>query len=163
MDAGNRRSRSAIRIRRAEPADFLGIAALDRVAWRGSRHGRFIPDGEHVWRIWCDHALTFAAWHGSQIVGVIVAFPCADGQYCLHKVMVANRCRGLGIATRLMQSLLRHIDRKGARIFLTVDPLNDPALRLHEKWGFTERTLIRGFYRKNEDRYVLTRPGGQGR
>ena len=47
-------------LRRAEPRDFLEIAALDRVVWTGE-HDRFIPDGEHVWRVWCEYARVVVA------------------------------------------------------------------------------------------------------
>ena len=145
------------RIRRAKARDFLAIAALDRVAWRRNRRSRFIPDGEHVWRMWCEHALTFVACRGGRVVGAITAFPCTKGKYCLHKVMVAQRCRGLGVGTWLMEALLKAVDRRGVEIFLTVDPSNQAALRLYGHWGFTARKLVRGFYREKEDRYVLTR------
>ena len=159
MKSSSTHASTGIRIRKAKPREFLAIAVLDRVAWRQNRHGRFIPDGEHAWRVWCEQALTFVACRDSQVIGAIMAFPCITGAYWLHKVMVAERCRGLGIATRLMQALLQAVDRRGADISLTVDPANQPALRLYGKWGFTARKLVRGFYRGNEDRYVLTRQG----
>ena len=144
-------------IRRAKPRDFLAIAALDRVAWKRNRHGAFIPDGEHVWRIWCEYALMYVAVRGERLAGAILAFPCHNGRYCLHKVMVAEECRGRGVAGKLMTKILRHMDRIGADMFLTVDPANESALRLYRNRGFTQHRLVRGFYRAREDRYVLTR------
>ena len=41
-----------------EPArcgDFLNIAALDRIAWLHTGE-KYIADGEHVWRVWCEYA-----------------------------------------------------------------------------------------------------------
>ena len=72
----------ALHIGPAQIADFLPIAELDRRAWKQNRTPGFIPDGEHVWRIWVEHALVFMARakeHG--IVGAIVAFPCISGKY----------------------------------------------------------------------------------
>ena len=152
----------AVQIRAAAPRDFLGIAALDRVAWRANRQSGFIPDGEHVWRVWCEHALTFVALRGEEIVGVILAFPCNDGTYCLHKVMVDASVRKRGIASRLFEALLAHTDRHGIDLFLTVDPANDKALGLYAKWGFERQELVRGYYRDNEDRYVLVRSHRSG-
>jgi [ribosomal protein S18]-alanine N-acetyltransferase len=149
--------RTGVRIRRARPRDSLAVAALDRVAWRDNAHSAFVPDGEHVWRIWCEHALTFVACRGTRVVGAILAFPCVRGGYCLHKVMVAGGCRGQGIATRLMRALLHALDRRRVNVFLTVDPANRPALQLYRTWGFTSGRLVRGFYRRQEDRLVLSR------
>ena len=147
-----------VEIQRAAPGDFLDIAALDRAAWRTNRHPEFIPDGEHVWRIWCEHALTFVARAAGRTVGAILAFPCAGGSYCLHKVMVDESFRARGVGSRLCATLLEEIDRLGVRVFLTVDPANSGALKLYAKWGFSDRRLEPGFYRPSEDRYVLTRP-----
>lgn len=148
-----------IQVDRAQPGDFLAIAALDRVAWRGGRNCEFIPDGEHVWRIWCEHALVFVGRDDAgQVVAAILAFPCLDGRYCIHKVMVDASCRGQGVGSLLFDAMLAALDERGAAAFLTVDPANGPAVKLYEKWGFTERQFVSGFYRPAEDRWVLTRP-----
>jgi ribosomal-protein-alanine N-acetyltransferase len=143
---------------KANSRDFLAIAALDRQVWKANAHHEFIPDGEHVWRIWVDGALVYVARHHSEVVGAILAFPVISGAYCLHKVMVANAYRGLGVGSRLFVILLDAVDRQGGKeCFLTVDPANLAALRLYGKWGFTERHFVSGYYRAQEDRYVLTR------
>jgi len=145
-------------IDRAAPSDFQDIAALDRVAWRDNRHGTYIPDGEHAWRIWCEHALTYVARDAGRVVGAILAFPCLDRRFCVHKAMVAADCRRRGIGSALFEILLVELDRRGAAAFLTVDPANAAGIALYEKWGFTGRTLVHGYYRPQEDRYVMTRP-----
>ena len=142
---------------RAQPRDFLEIAALDRVAWQQNRNPEFIPDGEHVWRIWCEFALVYTARNDGRLAGVILAFPCVDSRFCVHKVMVAQECRGQGLGSRLFAILLEELDRRGVAAFLTVDPVNSAAIALYEKWGFSERVLVPGFYRPEEDRLVLTR------
>lgn len=144
---------------KARDRDFLGIASLDRRAWRDNRNPEFIPDGEHVWRVWMDAAHVFIASDQATIVGAILAFPTRSGALCVHKVMVDQAWRGRGIGTRLFELLLAEVDRDGgAACYLTVDPINAAALKLYEKWGFTERQFIAGYYRPHEDRYVLTRP-----
>lgn len=144
-------------ISRSISTDFLQIAALDRVAWLNNAHGEFIPDGEHVWRMWCQHSVMFSAKCGEEIVGAILAFACEDGRYCLHKVMVNDNFRGQGIGGQLFDALFQVLDEKKVACFLTVDPNNSHAIALYESWGFDERKLVEGFYRAHEHRYVLTR------
>lgn len=143
----------------ARDRDFLAVAGLDRRAWADNRHSEFIPDGEHAWRLWVDGAHVFVARRDGVVIGAILAFPVLGGALCVHKVMVDQAHRGTGIGTRLFEALLAEIDRGGgADCFLTVDPANAAALRLYEKWGFTERRFVAGYYREHEDRFVLTRP-----
>lgn len=145
-------------IEKARDRDFLSVAALDRVAWRASENGTYIPDGEHAWRIWCEHALTYIGKtaHG-EVVAALVAFPCLNQSYCLHKIMVASSQQGCGIGSRLFDALLADLDRLNADCFLTVAPTNTKALKLYRARGFTEETLVKGYYRAEEDRLVLTR------
>ncbi len=146
-----------IDLRTATASDFLAIAELDRRAWRGNRRGEFIPDGEHVWRVWCQCALTLVATAGDAVVGAAVAFPCTDGRYAVHKIFVDPARRGRGIGGRLLAALVERLDERGVTSFLTVDPVNEAALALYERHGFTERGFIKGYYRPQEDRFVLTR------
>lgn len=146
-----------VRYEKAGVADFLPIAELDRNAWRQSRNSEFIPDGEHVWRLWVEHGLVFTAKSEDQLVGAILAFPCVNGIWCVHKVFVDPDFRGKGIGTRLFELLLQATDRQGVDCFLTVDPANESALRLYEKWGFVDKTFVKGYYRSQEDRFVLKR------
>jgi ribosomal protein S18 acetylase RimI-like enzyme len=140
-------------------ADFLPIAALDRVVWHDTPHGEFIPDGEHVWRIWVEQALVFCAKRDAQLVGVVVAFlGHVEQHYILHKIFVAADWRGQGIGKNLLALLAETLERKRADCYLTVDPNNARAIALYEKFGFCERKLVRGYYRQHEDRLILTRP-----
>ncbi len=86
-----------------------------------------------------------------------MAFPCITGIWCVHKVFVATSHRNQGVGTRLFELLLHQTDIMIVDCFLTVDPTNESALKLYEKWGFTERIFAQGYYRQHEDRYVLTR------
>ncbi len=137
--------------------DFLQIAELDRNSWQDNRNFEFIPDGEHVWRLWVEHGLVYTAKQEVDVVGAIVAFPGKSGIWCLHKVFVAPEHRGQGVAMQLLGYLLQALDEIGADCFLTVDPENDSALNLYEKLGFSEKKYIKGYYRPYEDRLVLTR------
>lgn len=129
MNAEQRPALEAMVFENARGRDFLEIAELDRRAWLDNRNPEFIPDGEHVWRIWVDGAWVHVARDGTQIPGVILAFPTRGGALCVHKVMVDKSWRGLGIGTRLFESLLAEVDRSlGAACYLTVDPANAAAL-----------------------------------
>ena len=140
------------------PRDFLGIAALDRVVWTGE-HDRFIPDGEHVWRVWCEYARVLVAESGalpdgpwSPIAGAALGFPTLDGELFLHKIFVHPACAGLGIGTALLRAMLADAD---APVLLTVNPANARALALYRKLGFTVRAEVKGYYREEEDRVVM--------
>jgi ribosomal protein S18 acetylase RimI-like enzyme len=145
-----------------EPArseDAEAIAALDAVAWSGGAHPERVPDGEHVWRIWLDGAFVLVARESGELVGAIVAFPVRSGELFVHKLMVAGTHRRHGIGTRLFEALLDEIDAvSGAACFLTVDPSHADAVRRYEALGFTQKEYVSGFYRDDEDRWVMRRP-----
>lgn len=147
-------------VSRALPEDFIDIAALDRQAWNQAKHSELIPDGEHVWRIWCEHALVYIGRsEDDEILGALVAFPCLDGAFCLHKVMVAEKCRGKGLGRKLFEALFCELDLRERNCFLTVSPSNANALKLYRNWGFDQEEFVSGYYREDEDRLVLTRRG----
>jgi [ribosomal protein S18]-alanine N-acetyltransferase len=146
-----------IHFQKAGIPDFLAIAELDRRAWKQNRNPEFIPDGEHVWRLWAEHALCFSAKQENTLQGAICAFPCISGKWFVHKVFVEFQKRGMGIGTKLFAMLLEELDKRKADSFLTIDPIYERTVRLYEKWGYTEKEFIKGYYRPNEDRYVLTR------
>jgi len=136
----------------------LAVAALDRLAWSQNREATFIPDGEHAWRLWTEHAIVFVYEPDDAVLGASLAFPTLSGVFCLHKIFVDASRRGAGVGTRLMKKTLREIDELDAACFLTVDPENEAAIRLYESFGFVDRAFVKGYYRDVEDRYVLTRP-----
>ena len=150
-----------ITLHRAAIEDFLTLAELDRAAWKRYPHGERVPDGEHVWRLWVEHALVYCAKENDQIMGVIVAFLCRSGEWCVHKAFVHENYRRQQIGSRLFDLLLREIDGLGAGCFLTVDPANTAAIRLYEKWGFAQKQFFKDYYRPGEDRYVMARSAGK--
>ena len=92
------------------------------------------------------------------VLGASLAFPALSGVFCFHKIFVDITCRGEGVGTQLMNATLEEIDRLDVSCFLTVDPVNEAAIRLYESFGFRERLFVKGYYRESEDRFVLTRP-----
>ena len=138
-------------------ADFLAIAALDRIAWRHTGQP-FIADGEHVWRVWCEYASvivarsTDALSESDRVAGAVVMFPTRDGRLFLHKIMVHPDCRGKGLGTHLMRAAL---ERATAAVLLTVDPANEAAVKLYQKFGFVAHGHVSGYYRPDEDRLLM--------
>ncbi|MEC9010729.1 MAG: N-acetyltransferase [Planctomycetota bacterium] len=151
-------------IEAATDRDYLHVAALDRISWPIAPD-LFIPDGEHIWRIWCDMATLLVARRpaGSEplsesgdIAGALVMFPTNTEELCLHKIMVHSDCRGMGIGSELMKAGLA---QAVAPVLLTVDPTNSAAVTLYENFGFTVRQRIDGYYRPHEDRLIMVHPG----
>lgn len=146
-------------IRIAQADEFLDVAALDRIAWP-AMNDTFIPDGEHIWRVWCDYANLLVAVvkdreplsESHLIAGALVMFPTKQHEQVLHKIMVHPICRGKGIGKALMKEAL-----EGAQVpvLLTVDPENRPAVQLYEGFGFRERQRIDGYYRPHEHRLIM--------
>jgi GNAT superfamily N-acetyltransferase len=99
-----------IQVEHAFVEDFLQIAQLDRTAWTQNLNSEYIPDGEHVWRIWVEHALVFCAKDNDKILGVALAFPTLVGSFCVHKVFVDKAYRGKGIGGRLFEALFQKLD-----------------------------------------------------
>ncbi len=152
---------SRVTIESARTTDYLQIAALDRIAWPVVPDV-FIPDGEHIWRVWSDTATLLVAritagspalCESNDIAGALVQFPTKSCELFLHKVMVHPDCRGTGIGTQLMQAALTQAT---CPVLLTVDPHNKPAVHLYEQLGFQVREHIIGFYRPHEDRYLMS-------
>ncbi len=150
------------RIEVASAGDALNIAALDRIAWPDEPE-TFIPDGEHIWRVWCSYASVWVARGATQlpetgdVAGAVVLFPTRQREHFLHKVMVHPDCRGQGLGTALMQAAVSSAD---APVLLTVDPANAGALAVYRKLGFTVRETIAGYYRPHEDRHIMCHSGG---
>lgn len=143
----------------ARNADFLNVAALDRIAWLHTGEP-FIADGEHVWRVWCQYARVLVARRPPErplsdthdVAGALVVFPTDAGECFLHKIMVHPELRGHGLGTALMRAALADA---APVVLLTVDPANTAAVQLYRNFGFEVREHVRGYYRPHEDRYLM--------
>lgn len=150
---------SNVLIEPATPGDFLSVAALDRIAWP-VRPDEFIPDGEHIWRVWVEYARVLVArltdgrrlGESAAIAGALVMFPTRQGETFLHKIMVHPECRSQGIGSQLMRAALAEAR---TNVLLTVNPENHAAVKLYENFGYRVRELVPGYYRPHEHRCIM--------
>ena len=145
----------------ARVEDFLEVAALDRTGWQHNPDAGFVPDGEHVWRIWVEYALVVVAREvgsGGGLAGFGAAFPTRDPRlWCLHKLLVRPERRSTGCGRALMEVITAFFDAEGVASFLTTDPRNAAMRNLSEAYGFRADELVQGYYRPEEDRLVFRR------
>jgi len=147
-----------IEIKKAEIKDFLKISELDRKAWGHNKDAQFVPDGEHVWRLWVEYAIVYCAFDNEHIIGVILAFPSTDPfQYLLHKIFIDYNYRNKGIGQMLFSILCDKLDELNAECSLTTSSGNNRMLEICSKFSFSEKIFVKSYYRETEDRYFLTR------
>ncbi len=145
-------------IRKAKISDFLEISELDRQAWRDNRNSDFIPDGEHVWRLWVEYSTVLVAEYNKKIVGVVLLFKANNcSLYLLHKIFIDKNYRDKKIGNMFFQSIVDFLDKEKADCLLTTDPVNSRMIHLCAKYGFNNKELVKGYYRPDEDRLVIKR------
>ncbi|MEN4045134.1 GNAT family N-acetyltransferase [Sulfurimonas sp. NWX367] len=145
-------------IRKAKIKDFLKISKLDREAWGENAHADFVPDGEHVWRLWVEYAIVYCAEEKKNIIGVILAFPTKNiSEYFLHKIFIDYQFRQQEIGKKLFHQLCNELDKKKFNCSLTTAPNNEAMKKLCKTFNFNEINFIKSYYRKEEDRLFYTR------
>ena len=145
-------------IRRALLNDWEDICELDRVGWQQNRIGEFIPDGEHVWRLWIEYAFVAVAVEDGKLVGFLLAFPTIEPElYFLHKLLISAYCRGKLLGSQLMSFCDDFADKHILTLRLTTDTNNSRMQHLAARSGYAEQSLVKGYYRADEHRLVLTR------
>jgi ribosomal-protein-alanine N-acetyltransferase len=99
-----------------------------------------------------------AARDGNLLVGYLVAWFVYDEAH-LGNLAVRPELRRRGVATRLMQRLLREAEvRSVKRITLEVRVSNIEAIRIYRGFGFKAISIRRGYYADNrEDAFVMLR------
>ena len=98
-----------------------------------------------------------AALRGGQMVGFLI---CSrhDTVWHIMNIAVDPDCRRQGIATALLDDLLRRIDGHGARFTLEVRESNAGAIELYERFGFRAAGRRRRYYQDNgEDAVIMWR------
>ena len=147
-----------ITIRKAGISDFLTISELDRQAWRDNRNSDFIPDGEHVWRLWVEYSAVFIAEYDKKIIGTALLFKADNcSLYLFHKIFIDKNYRDKKIGNMFFQNIVDFLDKEKADCLLTTDPINSRMIRLCAKYGFNHKELVKDYYRRDEDRLVIKR------
>lgn len=101
------------------------------------------PSGEKRIKEWldvvmADQSLNVIAWHEDQAVGHAMLVRDNDGSYELA-IFVKGEYRNAGIGTELMRTTLGAAQERGiARVWLSVERWNKPAIALYDKLGFRQ-------------------------
>ncbi len=102
-------------------------------------------------------SVCLAALRGGQMVGFLI---CSryDTVWHLMNVAVDPARRRQGIASTLLNDLLRRIDGKDARFTLEVRESNAGAIELYERFGFRSAGRRKRYYQdNNEDAVIMWR------
>jgi RimJ/RimL family protein N-acetyltransferase len=153
-------------VRRAEPADALGLKQLgdaigaEPEGWLVTTNGwRNAVDERRYLRAIrrYPHAAVFVAEEEGRIVGRLSV---ARDQHPASRhvadlgLMVAASHRRRGIGTALLEAAVEWARASGVRkLELHVFPYNDAAIKLYERFGFVQEGYRRGHYRRG-DEYV---------
>lgn len=133
-----------VNIRKAEAADISGIASIyEQAVLLGTASFEVTPPSEEemlsrMQAIEAGHYPYLVAELEHQILGFAYA-----GQYRPRKayrdsIYVHPECRGLGVGTQLLTSLIAECDLRGFREMIAVigDSENTASIKLHEHCGF---------------------------
>ena len=140
------------RLRRLTYADLPNVMTIERrtfgTPWSLAMFVLEIskPSGIHL-----------AAFTEDRIVGYVI---CSryDTVWHVMNVAVDPDARRLGVATRLLEGLLEHIDEPEPRLTLEVRRSNAPAIALYAGLGFLPAGYRRRYYQDNgEDALIMWR------
>jgi [ribosomal protein S18]-alanine N-acetyltransferase len=147
-NSSRHRSTEAVPIRAATPDDVPAIRALERQAdtaahWAEREYDAlFAADAPARIALVAVDELAV-----TQVCGFVIARSGPD-DWEIENVVVAREHQRLGIATRLIQELVRRAHNSGATsVLLEVRESNLAARRLYEKLGFSERGRRGNYYR----------------
>ena len=141
---------AALSIRPARLSDLDGILEIEDACF-----------GEHGYdrKLFAEYShkcgpLFLVAVRGRIVCGYILT--CIGGSARdraeLISVAVHPKHRGKGVATALMDAILRRIRRRGVTHFhLMVKVTNDPAIAMYERYGFERGRLVRRYYEDGTD------------
>jgi len=143
-------------IRKAIIKDFLEISKLDREVW--GKKSKYVPDGEHVWRIWIEYSYVYCIEENNKIVAVIVSFSTNNEKlYFLHKIFVHTDFRNNNYGLELFKILCKKLDEEKLNCYLTTDPENYKMVKLCNYFKFNNREYISSYYGEGKDRFLYKR------
>lgn len=103
----------------------------------------------HCWVVEADRPT------GALIAAVMVFYHIVDEVH-IATIAVDERCRRMGIASRLIEELLRYCQMYQAnRVFLEVRQSNLAAQTLYKKHGFVLNGVRKGYYSDNHEDALL--------
>lgn len=149
---------SPVVLRRFREEDVEEISRLEAQcipdAWSVGLFRDFLKD---------QNSIGLLAGLGDKIVG-FCSVTNISGEGEVNNVAVLPSFRGRGIASALMEELLRQGETMGITDFtLEVRVGNSPAVHLYEKLGFVSEGIRPGFYRNpTEDAMIMWRRGPRG-
>ena len=90
------------------------------------------------------------------VLGYTVAvLPSKDIAH-LVSIAVHPNYRRRGIATKLIKELLKRLREKSiSYVYLEVDVMNEAAIRLYQKFGFTTVERLSSYYENGHDAYLM--------
>lgn len=141
---------AAVRLRRAEMTDLDAIVALEQASFRYQAE----MFNRRQLRSLIGNSLSVAmvAQRGRRVVGWVVGLvrrhagsPQRSGR--VYGLAVHREAQGQGIGRRLMERVLRALERRGVRrIYLEVRVDNHPAIELYKRLGFEVLCRLPDYY-----------------
>ncbi len=102
-----------------------------------------------------NHTILLGAWLDGRLLGYVIAYLSIDD--CeIARIAVDETCRRRGVAFKLLEEVKNVcLKRQVERIMLDVRDSNEAAVRLYNKFGFTQDGIRKNFYAKPAEDAVL--------
>ncbi len=100
--------------------------------------------------------ISFIALDGSQVVAFIIAQNLIDS---INLLLIATKenYKKMGIASLLIESLIKYSEEKKIKIWLEVRKDNSPAINLYTKFGFKNLYERKNYYKDGSSALILER------
>lgn len=142
-----------VQIRAAQVEDIARLARLEQQIFETVVYPEFFFRQAHD--LWPDFLLL--AWLDGELVGYLLAAPGQQGieSIGILSLGVSSQSRGYGVGKALMQHFLRQRPASTRRLWLTVAPDNQVAIRLYQQLGFSQEQYYPDYYGAGEHRLLL--------
>lgn len=102
-------------------------------------------------------AYCVGAYLGGELVGsMVILFRSNTRSARVYSLAVSQAARGMGIGSKMMANAEREARRRGCvRMRLEVRMDNIPAIRLYERLGFSETSILPGYYEDGAHAFVM--------